>query len=118
MGERLVVGLNPWLPPPLSRWKWWTEPVRAERLAALRIGVGIVLLFDVLVHYLPQVGDFFGAGSLGSPEIFAQEGNVSSACNKLAVTRSEHPNLGSPAMKAQWGELEQRICVNHTEAQR
>jgi outer membrane protein assembly factor BamD (BamD/ComL family) len=51
-------------------------------------------------------------------EIFAQEGNVSSACNKLAVTRSEHPNLGSPAMKAQWGELEQRICVNHTEAQR
>jgi hypothetical protein len=50
-------------------------------------------------------------------EIFAQEGNVSSACNKLAVTRSEHPNLGSPAMKAQWSELQQRICVNHTEAQ-
>jgi outer membrane protein assembly factor BamD (BamD/ComL family) len=49
-------------------------------------------------------------------EIFAQEGNVSSACNKLAVTRSEHPNLGSPSMKAQWGELQQRICVNHTEA--
>src|SRR6516162_7177843 len=72
--ERLVVGLEPWLPAPLSRWRWWTEPVRAERLAALRIGVGIVLLFDVLVHYLPQVGDFFGAGSLGSPEIFAQEG--------------------------------------------
>lgn len=50
-------------------------------------------------------------------EIFAQEGNVSSACNKLEVTRSEHPNLGSPAMKAQWGELQHRICVNHTEAQ-
>jgi hypothetical protein len=50
-------------------------------------------------------------------EIFAQEGNLSSACNKLAVTRSEHPNLGSPAMKAQWGELQHRICVNHTEAQ-
>jgi len=50
-------------------------------------------------------------------EIFAHEGNVSSACNKLAVTRSEHPNLGSPAMKAQWGELQQRLCVNHTEAQ-
>src|SRR5262249_33187231 len=32
-------------------------------------------------------------------EIFAQEGNVSSACNKLEVTRNEHPNLGSPAMK-------------------
>jgi len=50
-------------------------------------------------------------------EIFAHEGNVSSACNKLAITRSEHPNLGSPAMKAQWGELQQRICVNHNEAQ-
>jgi hypothetical protein len=74
VSERFVVGLNPWLPPPLSRWKWWTEPVRAERLAALRIGVGIVVLFDALVHYLPQVSDFFGANSLGSPEIFAQEG--------------------------------------------
>jgi hypothetical protein len=50
-------------------------------------------------------------------EIFAQEGNVSSACSKLTVTRSEHPNLGSPAMKAQWGELQHRICVNHAEAQ-
>jgi hypothetical protein len=50
-------------------------------------------------------------------EIFAQEGNVSSACNKLAITRSEHPSLGSPAMKEQWGQLQHRICVNHTEAQ-
>ncbi len=46
-------------------------------------------------------------------EIFAQEGNVNGACNKLAVTRSEHPNLGSPAMKAQWGALQHRICVSH-----
>jgi hypothetical protein len=50
-------------------------------------------------------------------EIFAQEGNVSSACNKLAVTRTEHPNLGSPAVKAQWSELQHRLCANHTEAQ-
>ena len=50
-------------------------------------------------------------------EIFAQEGNVSSACNKLAVTRSEHPNLGSAAMKEQWGALQHRICVNHNEEQ-
>ena len=49
--------------------------------------------------------------------IFAQEGNVSSACNKLAATRSEHPNLGSPAMKAQWGALQHRICINHAEEQ-
>jgi outer membrane protein assembly factor BamD (BamD/ComL family) len=50
-------------------------------------------------------------------EIFAQEGNVSSACNKLAVTRSEHPNLGSPAMKAQWARLQHQICVSHAEEQ-
>ncbi|MBV8055388.1 MAG: hypothetical protein JO071_09135, partial [Deltaproteobacteria bacterium] len=50
-------------------------------------------------------------------EILAQEGNVNSACSKLTVTRGEHPNLGSPAMKAQWGELQHRLCVNHTEAQ-
>jgi hypothetical protein len=72
MNDRSIVGLEPWLPAPLSRWRWWTEPVRAERLAALRIGVGIVLLFDALVHYLPQAGDFFGANSLGSPEVFSQ----------------------------------------------
>jgi hypothetical protein len=50
-------------------------------------------------------------------EISAQEGNVTSACNKLAVTRSEHPNLGSPTMKEQWGELQHRICLNRAEAQ-
>ncbi|HJU11193.1 MAG TPA: tetratricopeptide repeat protein, partial [Candidatus Binataceae bacterium] len=46
-------------------------------------------------------------------EIFAKEGNVNGACNKLEVTRTEHPNLGSPAMKAQWGELQHRICIDH-----
>jgi hypothetical protein len=71
MSEPIVVGLKPWLPGPLARWTWWTEPVRAERLAALRIGVALVLLFDVLGTYLPQAHDFFGRGSLGSPEVFA-----------------------------------------------
>jgi hypothetical protein len=71
MSEPTVIGLKPWLPGPLARWTWWTEPVRAERLAALRIGVALVLLPDVLGTYLPQVHDFFGPGSLGSPEVFA-----------------------------------------------
>jgi hypothetical protein len=71
MSERRVVGLSPWLPWPLRDWPWWTEPVRAERLAALRIGVAAVLLFDVFVNYLPLAYDFFGPSSLGSPEIFA-----------------------------------------------
>jgi len=71
MGKFLLVGLEPWLPSILARSRWWTEPVRAERLAALRIGVGIVLLLDILAHYLPRAGDFFGANSLGSPEVFS-----------------------------------------------
>ncbi|HVC43932.1 MAG TPA: tetratricopeptide repeat protein [Candidatus Binataceae bacterium] len=48
-------------------------------------------------------------------EIFAEQGNVASACDKLAVTRSEHPNLGSPGMKEQWGTLQRKLCPKHTE---
>ncbi len=44
-------------------------------------------------------------------EILATEGNVSAACNKLAVTRSEHPSLGSPQMKQQWIDLQNKICL-------
>ena len=49
-------------------------------------------------------------------EIFAQEGNAANACNKLTVTRGEHPNLGSPPMKSRWDELQRRVCSNHTES--
>jgi len=48
-------------------------------------------------------------------QILAHQGNLTSACNKLNVTRSEHPNLGSPGMKAQWGELQHKLCENRTE---
>jgi hypothetical protein len=65
-----VVGLRPWLPWPLSRWRWWTEPAPAERLAALRVGVAFVLLCDVLLTYLPDRRVFFGRGSLGDPALF------------------------------------------------
>lgn len=47
--------------------------------------------------------------------IFADEGNVAGACNKLTVTRSEHPNLGSPRMKERWGDLQRKLCGNRTE---
>ncbi|MGH7773777.1 MAG: HTTM domain-containing protein [Candidatus Binatia bacterium] len=71
MSEPSIVGLKPWLPQTLGRWRWWTEPVRAERLASFRIGLAAILLIDVLVTYLPQVDDFFGPKSLGGPEVFA-----------------------------------------------
>src|SRR5437868_1488201 len=70
MSDARVVGLRPAFPPPLQRWTWLTEPVRAERLAALRIGVAAVLLWDILFTYWPRAHDFFGRGSLGSPEVF------------------------------------------------
>ena len=72
MSQPVVVGLTPALPRPLCGWSWWTTPVRAERLAALRIGMALVLLWDILFCYLPQAGNFFGPGSLGSPEVFAE----------------------------------------------
>jgi hypothetical protein len=50
-------------------------------------------------------------------QILAVEGNVSSACNKLAVTRSEHPSLGSPKMKAQWLDLQNKICLKQSAAE-
>lgn len=43
--------------------------------------------------------------------IYAAQGNVKGACDKLAVTRSEHPSLGTPEMKAQWDSLQRRICL-------
>ena len=74
MREPEVIGLEPWLPRPLRRWPWWTRPVRAERLAALRIGLAAVLLLDVLLTYLPPAADLFGPDSLGGPETFADRG--------------------------------------------
>ena len=71
MSGGTVVGLRPWLPWPLGRSRWWTQPIRAERLAALRIGLAAVLLLDVLTTYLPHAADFYGRDSLGAPAVFA-----------------------------------------------
>jgi hypothetical protein len=44
-------------------------------------------------------------------KIYADQGNITGACNKLAVTRSEHPSLGTPQMKAQWDALQRQFCL-------
>jgi hypothetical protein len=67
-----VVGVQPWFPWPLSRWRWLTEPVPAERLAILRIGLAAMLILDILCTYLPNATTFFGRGSLGTPELYRQ----------------------------------------------
>jgi tetratricopeptide (TPR) repeat protein len=46
--------------------------------------------------------------------IYAAQGNIKGACDKLAVTRSEHPSLGTPEMKTQWDALQRKICLNRT----
>jgi Vitamin K-dependent gamma-carboxylase len=66
-----VVGLRPWFPGPRAWSEWWTTPVRAERLAAMRIGFGLVLLVDVLGTYAPFLRDYYGPGSLSWPDVFA-----------------------------------------------
>jgi hypothetical protein len=68
--EQRVVGVVPWLPWPLSAWPWWTQPVRAERLAALRIGLAGCLLLDILCTYLPGLDSFFSQDSLGNATVF------------------------------------------------
>jgi len=60
MTERHVVGLGPWLPWPLERWRWLTEPIRAERVAVLRIGVALVLLLDIGTTILPYATELYG----------------------------------------------------------
>ena len=65
-----VLGLPPALPPPLRHWKWLTAPVPAERAAALRIAVGVVLLLDILIFYLPGLRYLYGPEAFGDPAIY------------------------------------------------
>jgi hypothetical protein len=74
MAEPRIIGLVPWLPWPLSSWQAFTQPIRAERLAVLRIALALVMLADVLTTYGPHVNDFYGPDSLarvGERELFA-----------------------------------------------
>jgi hypothetical protein len=64
-----VVGTVPWLPGALGR--WLGAPIPAERLAAWRIGTGLVLPFDILFFYMPLLGHFYGEESLAGPGVFA-----------------------------------------------
>jgi hypothetical protein len=69
-GEPRVLGLKPCFPWPLSRWVWLTEPVRAERMAALRIGIALIMLLDVFFTFYWHANDYFGPDSLGEPAYY------------------------------------------------
>lgn len=64
-------GVKPWFPGVLGRWRWLTEEVPAERLAALRIAVSLSLLLDILGTYLPYFDLFFSPAYFGSAEATA-----------------------------------------------
>ena len=65
-----VVGTVPRLPGFLQ---WVAAPIAAERLAAWRIGVGLVLLLDAILFYCPMLrGQLYGPTSLEGPGVFAE----------------------------------------------
>jgi hypothetical protein len=45
--------------------------------------------------------------------IDAARGDLPGACSKLAQTRAEHPNLGTPEIAARWNTLQRKICLDH-----
>jgi hypothetical protein len=96
----VVVGVRPWLPGALGRWAWLTAPVRAERLAALRIGVGLVLLLDILATHLPYLRDYYGPGSLADPDVFASR--FAAPFWHWSVLRWLPDTWGPPAALAVW----------------
>jgi uncharacterized membrane protein YphA (DoxX/SURF4 family) len=95
-----VLGLSPALPWPIRDWRWLTVPVAAERAAALRIAVGVVLLFDILVLYLPNLWTLYGAGGFGDPDISAAVFAPPSA--RWSVLRLLPTTWGPPLLIGNW----------------
>lgn len=95
-----IVGTRPCLPGLFGFKDWLTAPVRAERLAALRIGFAAVLLFDILVTYLPFLGDYYGPGSLSWPDVFASR--FESPYWHWSILRGLPDTWGPPVALAAW----------------
>src|SRR5207244_274468 len=64
--------------PRLKKSAWWggatTFPSTTRRRAILRIGVALVLLWDISCSYLPNYDVFYGDGSLGAPRLMHDAG--------------------------------------------
>jgi len=104
-----VVGLKPLLPTFLARSAWWTEPIPAQRLASLRLGVGLTLLLDVLGFYLPRARDFFGAGSLADPGTFTTDA-APLEWHRLLLERIQSPE-GWRVVLLVWALSALLLCV-------
>jgi hypothetical protein len=64
------VGIQPRFPGFLGRWRWLTEPVAAERVAALRIATALALLLDIGVGLLPHFTTYFSPDALGGHDLY------------------------------------------------
>ena len=63
----------PGTPAAESSWvRFWHEPVRAERLASMRIWLALAILGDQLLQYLPNFSDFFGPEGVAPAALHAQ----------------------------------------------
>jgi hypothetical protein len=62
--------IPPRFPWPFSRWRWLTDPIPAERLAAVRIATAVALLVDLLVGCLPWFNTLFTADGLAGSEAY------------------------------------------------
>jgi uncharacterized membrane protein YphA (DoxX/SURF4 family) len=98
--EPTVLGLPPALPPPLSRWRWLTDPVPAERAAALRMAVGVVLLLDILVQYLPLLPVLYGPDSFGAADVQAPA--FAAPSWRWSLLQWLPPSSGPAALAAAW----------------
>jgi hypothetical protein len=64
------VGIQPRFPGFLARWRWLTEPVPAERVAALRIAAALALLLDIGLGCLPYFSTLFTADGLAGRDAY------------------------------------------------
>lgn len=99
MSDARLVGVRPWFPWPLARWGWWTEPVPAERVAALRVAVALVLLVDIGAGYLPHFTAFFGPEVAG---LHLYDGRFRADHGYWSVLRVLPESWGTRAVFAAW----------------
>ncbi len=70
-----------------------------------------VELWTTVEQVAAESDDLWYEAKYNVAAIYAAQGNIRGACDKLAQTRSEHPSLGTPEMKTQWDALQRKICL-------
>ena len=65
LAKESLIGPTPYLPGALGR--WLNAPLPAARLYAWRVGVGVLVLFDVLFLYLADYSALYGVHGYTTP---------------------------------------------------